>query len=658
MLALSRRFGWGMLCSALLSVGPVSAAKPVGQVWTEMKGFRLLVVSPDSPAATAWVQNALNNLPVRVLHPRDYDPRRSLQAGEQVCLLYSGEQQAEWPAALLGSLPRNPSSVPADEVLVSCRVVAKAVWETTLAAPDRDQVQAAFGELLRMDSVQFDKSPSAMLSWKLVEALGIGTNGPLLSGWLSYQGSQFQRLRALLNSPVNINPEKLRSVGLTAVALTYAEWRDLGGPTQDILKGLLPGAVAEALERGDEKMVVSGIQTVGGKLRVGACAPNERFLRAVLPSAGEASAPASTPEAAAMRLTNLKSPGGVWELKDLRPFPKVVLVAAQLGNQRQEIALDLAYKLRRSLAETGRWQFIDDQALEASIRRQLQEGAFGQGTQINAAGADAIVVARLHHVERRTEFAEAPARRLTNPPAEFTEGEPSKPDPDARLYVLAGPKVYPQGVNDPKYQQDLQTYNTKFNEWRQRRDQYVANFNAAEVVWEQTLLTRQAVRLDGILEVFSRDGLLVCSTPINSGLRTEARQPRQVTVRGFGTAPAALPLPAAQETVPDTMLNEATAQAAKETAAGLVLMALTPRDGGRPAVVVTGPGPGPATPVGGTTRQGGGQPSTPSTPGGPQLVEVDGVGKLADGDDAARRQALNDALRNAVEKVIGTYVES
>ncbi|MCC7495413.1 MAG: flagellar assembly protein T N-terminal domain-containing protein, partial [Fimbriimonadaceae bacterium] len=42
----------------------------------------------------------------------------------------------------------------------------------------------------------------------------------------------------------------------------------------------------------------------------------------------------------------------------------------------------------------------------------------------------------------------------------------------------------------------------------------------------------------------------------------------------------------------------------------------------------------------------------------PQLVEVDGVGKLADGDDAARRQALNDALRNAVEKVIGTYVES
>ncbi len=654
-----RRLGLWLALALVGALGASQAAKPTVEVWAGMKA-QIVVVTPDSPASCAWVQTRLNNLPIRVVHPRDWAANPALQKNEQVLVIYRHDQKDQWPDGAIGKLSRNPATVAADEVLVYSQVVGKGVWQSVVVAPDATQAQQAVASLATMDSQLFTTSPAAMLNWKLIDGLGIGMASNVLSTWLNAQGSQTQRVRARTCSPVSINPDWLRTSGVTVTALTYREWRDLGGTAQDVLKFVLPGNVVDALNQGVDHFVVAGVENAEGKIRIGVAAPNERFIAAVLStqSLDETVARLFT-EVGAVRVTSTSSTGGTWELKDLRPYPKVVVAAAILGNQRQETASDIAYKLRQTLTEAGRWQFIDDQAVEASIRRQLQEGAFGSAPKVETAGADALMVARLHHVERRTEFAEGQTRRLTPEPTAFTDSEPSKPDPEARQYVIAGPKVYPQGANDPKYQQDLRTWQDKHNDWEAKRNQYQRDYDNANVLWEQNTITSQTVRIDGILEVYSRAGLLLCSVPLNTQLTKSITTPSRVTVRGHGSAPNAVGLPPMQESVPEPLVNEAAAKAAKDAATLLLTIALSPKDGGAalPPIgggqVAGGGTPavgGGTTPAGGGTVAAGGQPTA--------VVRVKGLGKLADGEQQARRQAQNDALRNAVEQGVGVYVES
>ncbi|NUP98266.1 MAG: hypothetical protein HUU35_00275, partial [Armatimonadetes bacterium] len=572
------------LLLAVLLLSPGWAAKPVLQVWREMKGASIRVVTPESPASAAWVQTLLGPLPTNVVGPSDYLGNSRLNGGEQVVVLYRRDQAASWPEPLLGRLARNPASLPVDEVLVATKQVGKGNWETTVIAPDEAQLREAFTQLLQTDSAAFSSQPSAMLSWKVVEGLGIGTGETHLRAWLSAQNSPRQRLKAKVCSPANPDPEALRNSPVSLVALTYTEWRDLGKPLQDILHGLLPAAAADALRNGEDRRLMTAAETKDGKLRLAVVAPSARFVEALLPLAAE------TDELRAMKygsavagaqLTSLSSAGGACELKDLRGYRTAVITAAGLTNELGgPAAADFAYKLRRALAEQGGWQFIDDQALEASVRRQVQEGAFGAGGQVRTAGADALIIARLHHVEQRTDYAEGQAQQLTPRPVAFTEIEPAKPDPDARLWIIAGPKVYPNGINDPKYATDLATWDTNYRQWQQRRDAHAYQTQNAEVVWEQKLLVRQTVRIDGILEIYSRDGVLVTSLPIVGGNQLITTKPTRTTVRGYTSAPTALSLPSAENRVPDTMVTDAIGEAATRTAQSLTLTALTPRDGG------------------------------------------------------------------------------
>jgi len=383
---------------------------------------------------------------------------------------------------------------------------------------------------------------------------------------------------------------------------------------------------------------------------IGACA---RQLRSML---GRYTSLDNIPEA----LTTSK-------LTDLSPFQRVVVVARP-GDRalegRSPLVDDLAGKITSVLSsEDLGFQCESRQDLKELIYESLRRGEGDidrrTATEIRSkmAGACALVVADLSAVNAQTSYA-ANAPQCTTPtyPA-FGEAQPSRPhepDPHERKYGFIGPRIYPEGANDPKFREryrrwreEMEDYEHEMRRWEARKRDYEERRWYHEMEWVASIDSIQRADITGNLRVYDLSafedsntsaGRVVYSCPLKGSCeRRGSFRSERVVVRGENAHPGTPNVPQAEDGVLDqTIISEALLNACRAAVGGLADVAILPRD--RPGASQT------VASVTTTTR------------GVHLRAEALGAIKLrrkplGDGIDVARQAALHDAYPKLVYNV-------
>ncbi len=325
---------------------------------------------------------------------------------------------------------------------------------------------------------------------------------------------------------------------------------------------------------------------------VGAC---ERHLRSVL---GRYSALNRIPDAPATR-----------KLTDLSPYKRVVVVARP-GDRDMEGQIgmvdDLAGKITSVLSspELG-FQCESRQDLKEIIYESLRrgQGDFDRGdvSEIRSrmAGAGALVVVDLAAVTAQTTYV-ANSPRCTTPayPA-FGEPAPSKPhepDPGERKYGFFGPRIYPQGRDDPKFREryhkwreQMEVYERDMRRWEARRRDYEERRMYHDMEWITSIDAVQQAAVTGNLRIYDLSafgdgntdaGKVIYSCPLKGSCeRRGSFKTDRAVVRGEDSRPGTPDVPGAEDGVADlTVISEAVMNACRSVVGGLSDAAILPRD--------------------------------------------------------------------------------
>ncbi len=610
-------------------------AKPVLTVWQELKAPRFVVVSPQTATAVGWAATMVKGVTVRPVSPEDYAKAPRPAKGEHgVVFLYNREDAAQWPEAVLKLFPRHPSTVGQGEVVAA--YAASGCFTFCVVAPNALLLEAGFAELLKTDAGRCISQPLAMVSYKLQRALAIGRATARLGAWLDAQGSENLRYERTTVSPSDLKAEQLAGNSLVVVALTFEDWRKaVPAEVKEKLAAMLPADVNNALTGQEDSRVVAATAVVGDTRVAAAVAPLDRFLHQVVvgPLRG------ATPDGnlARIALATPTATGGAVRLADLRSSRRAALAYVDAEGQNQAVARGLSSKLRELLSANCGIGFTDDRILEASLQRAALEGALGSARQTAFdQAADLLMVLRLNSVRRETTFAETAPQCMEADPGEFDEYEPDEPGPNDRKWPF-GPHKYPGRENDPQYLKDHAKWEKDQRAWQDRKTAYDYKRDHQTVPWERYLVATQMATVEALLELYSRDAALLCVVPLNGSEKQSETQTSRCNIQGFKARPPSLNLPPSRPSASDQLVADAVEQAVY-LAAGIFLMrTLTPKD--------VGFVPPPSA------------PATRPEPTG-EIVRVTGVGKLGADRAAARDNARQDAMRLAVEKVMGVYLDA
>jgi len=357
-------------------------------------------------------------------------------------------------------------------------------------------------------------------------------------------------------------------------------------------------------------------------------------------------------------------------LTDLSPYSRVVVVArpGDRGFSGQErIVDDFAGKVTSALSSgaTG-FKCESRQDLKELIYESLRRS---QG-DIDAEGVDAIrtklagnyalVVADLAAVTAQTNYVANAPRCSSEPYPPFDDpkpSEPSRPNPSDRRYGIFGPRLYPEGEDDPRYKDRLRRYRDEYREyehdmdrWEDARRDYESRRYSHDMEWVVSVDSIQSAKVTGNLRVYDLSsfgdsntsaGKVIFSCPINgSSERRITLRSDRVTVRGEDSRPENPRVPDIEGTVQDqTVLSDALQQACETALREMMMTAILPRDKPNAALANVAK-----------------EPSVPETI--EQKVEAEALGAIklkkspkGDGIEVAREAALNDAMPRLLEKV-------
>ncbi|MCC7491051.1 MAG: hypothetical protein IT204_01810 [Fimbriimonadaceae bacterium] len=596
-------FGRSWLWLALGALGcSGGGAKTLLETWRETPGTKVVAIYPEEVRGLDWLHRQLGGLPLRAIRPDAYRDA-VIEQQEQVLILLRGDYRQIMPAAAFPVVGQALHSVPLDEVAVTARALGAGNWECAVVAPDEQTTSEATLQLLTTEVGHFQQNARSLIRYRLRPALVVASKPEPLVSWLGALGAKTERWRAVPVSAAQVTATSLRAAPMAVIVLTPAIWQTLPATQRELLLEELPATVAQAASRGEVGRVVTASADVRGRLRIAAWLPLERQTATVFP-ASLASRAAPNPSWDGVRLTGIDAAGGSLAVPDLRQPTDLTLAATGGTPILRGIGDAVVARLRVNLPAATGWQVANDPRSEQELLTAAAAGGAGRLQGWPAArGVAAVLV--VQQLTRSTTYLEGTPRILASKggqPVAFTERAPEPPDPDARLYILIGPKVYPRGKDDPKYQQDYAKFEEAYQAWEKRRDE--AAGRNAEVTWEQTLITRQLARAVARLEVYAPSGALQTTLNVAGATVSEQTAPRQTVVKGLGK-PAPLALPADQPTADERLIEAAIEDVSTQARDLLPVLAWLPLD---PALATPAPTPTP-TP-------------TPPTPASGPAVEV------------------------------------
>ncbi|MBI2300849.1 MAG: hypothetical protein HYU66_18220, partial [Armatimonadetes bacterium] len=278
----------GVIVGLTAAVRPATAGQsmPVIDRWNQWNHGSLTIVTPDPPDSVRWVQTPVTGIPTRVLSVADWLKEKGPREHEQTLLLYRRDEAAAWPADVFAKkgakCPRRPAEIPGDEVCAVAWPYGGHEWGILLHAPDEQWLKNVYAELLPTDMNRFATDGAAVVSFRVLDAVGVARDPRLVDDWLSRQGSRSQRVRGRMLAPAGLPGDGSAETPLTVVALTYEQYKQLSEADRKALAPLLSPGAAAALQAGRDNVVCSEVQRDGGRIRVCVVAPAERFLRFAL----------------------------------------------------------------------------------------------------------------------------------------------------------------------------------------------------------------------------------------------------------------------------------------------------------------------------------------------------------------------------------------
>ncbi|MCC7494581.1 MAG: hypothetical protein IT204_19640 [Fimbriimonadaceae bacterium] len=627
---------WMLLMVGLLGWSPADA-KPVLQVWVDaLKDNRPpAVVAIGGPIDAAWAVDPLTRvrLPPRLVEP---GPTAGPQRGEIVHLvLYHQAEAQAWPESFLKTLSWDLRAVPADEVRVYCKALGKdskkPPWQFVAVAPNLKWLQRAYELLLKAEAIDFDTGIA--LAFRIVPTLLVTGAAKPAEDWLQRQEDKRTCFDVRQVAPADLKVADLDGVKQLAVLLTWQEWHEKLSPeVRERLLPLLPEGLRQAAagEPRDTSLVAEAQEAAAGRPRVAALlAPAPRLLTMALRAPGDRPSPA--PE---IWLDDFQTALRKVALVDLRRVQGVLVVPVAADAALQPLAEQAAQVVGRELVSGCQLSVVDDAVTSQGLAALLRAG---DSSTLQAALAkrpliDLLAVVRTFSLSRSTVYSEADPVCQNEDPGPYDVAEPRKPGPDDRIRPF-GPRKYPQGENDPEYKKDLRAYYEELADWRRRRDERETLRKNSMVNWEQYLLETQTARLAGQLELYDRSGRQLRSWPLLATSSEVNRQVTRSTIRGFGIRPTSLKLPPSRPESPPALVQAAVEQLPRELPELLPRTCLLPDD---PSLQLAAA-------------------AEPPLSGG-RLLTVAGLGSVAEGLPSGRREARQDAIRQAVEQAVGVYL--
>ncbi|MDH7571358.1 MAG: hypothetical protein QHJ73_17405, partial [Armatimonadota bacterium] len=204
---------------------------------------------------------------------------------------------------------------------------------------------------------------------------------------------------------------------------------------------------------------------------------------------------------------------------------------------------------------------------------------------LRVANADALVLVTITSATGNVSYT-SERRQLTPDPPPFTEPEPRKPSPTAREYGFMGPRVYPQGENDPKYHRDVQQWEARHRAWVEKKAAYEASLRQRPFDWSLRTIESGEATVQATIRVFDlASGAVVwASQPVEASEKgTRVWRERQVQVVGTGVKPDDPPTPPAAALPPESLVTQAVTRLGAQLVRVLqsnVLLPASPADTG------------------------------------------------------------------------------
>jgi hypothetical protein len=289
---------------------------------------------------------------------------------------------------------------------------------------------------------------------------------------------------------------------------------------------------------------------------------------------------------------------------DLSGFTEVLVVAKSGDESLGKLLNDLGGKMASALADGTGFTCSSRQDLKDIIYERIriaQDGRVDDKTVADILskmpGATALAVAHLEAVDATTRFSSPGPVCLTEAYSEFRDPEPSKPskpNPHERKYGIAGPRIYPQGENDPRYIERynkwryelMPQYERALGRWERARDDYEDRRRRHQMTWRRSIAASEIVSASGNLIIYdlrkssSDRGEVAFSCPISGAAqRTEDYYTDTIVVQGEQAQPPGLPIPPALDYVSDaTLVSEALQRACASAMRELARKAVLPAD--------------------------------------------------------------------------------